>query len=331
MRKIKHLSPSSISKFEEDIEEFYMQYLCEAPPPRMPQLQVMSIGSAFDAYAKSYLHEALFGKNHDPKFELMTLFEAQVEPQNRDWAYEHGKWAFEQYKKTGALADLMLDLQQSIGTPKFELEVKGVINGHREGVTLNIENVILLGKPDVFYINKHGCHVILDWKVNGYLSARPPSPMKGYLRLRDITKRDAGSHKEVIPINHKGTIINASHFLESVNKEWGNQLAIYGWLCGCEIGGDFIVAIDQLVCKAQGKYPEIRVAEHRLRVSQDYQWKLFRRIQEVWDMVNSDHIFRDLSKEDSEGKCHLLDMQATALRSPSSKTDELFNQMTRER
>src|SRR5581483_6216669 len=145
MREIKYLSPTSISKYAEDPDEFYLNYLADNRPPRMAQTQPMSIGSAFDAYVKSFLHQSLFGVGNDPKFEFQTLFEAQVEACNRDWAMVHGKQAFDVYKKCGALYDLMLELQHSVGTPRFEIDMMGVVDAHREGVTKQLGGVTFLG------------------------------------------------------------------------------------------------------------------------------------------------------------------------------------------
>src|ERR1700733_9743280 len=96
MRKMAYLSPTSLSLFLKDETQFYMQYLAENRPARPPQTVPMAVGSSFDAFAKSYLYEALFGKK-DPKFELMAIFEAQVEPQNRDRAYKDGEHVFKEY------------------------------------------------------------------------------------------------------------------------------------------------------------------------------------------------------------------------------------------
>ena len=61
----------------------------------------MSVGGSFDAYAKSALHERLFGKGAAPQFEFQTIFENQVEPHNRDFALEAGKYIFDCYVLTG--------------------------------------------------------------------------------------------------------------------------------------------------------------------------------------------------------------------------------------
>ncbi len=294
----------------------------------------MSIGSAFDAFVKSWLHERLFGKGFDPRFDLDTLFNAQVEEHNRVWAKEHGAHCFDCYRRSGALADLLLDLEQSVGTPRFELEIKGVINGHREGFTKEMVNgVVLLGRPDCYYINKYGTHVILDFKVNGWESNYPVSPKPGYLRLRSGTPdliTPMGPHKNCIPMSHNGAMINCGMYLEDIDKTWAAQLAIYGWLCGCEIGSDFITAIDQFACKPSGaKFPHVRIAEHRLRVSKEFQWKLFADAQNIWEAVRSDHIFRDLSYEDSKNLCQTLDDSNQDLNKPEDDPDRIFSEMCR--
>src|SRR5882672_1478920 len=176
MRKIEYLSPSSIKTWWEDPKKFYLQYLTDQRPPRTEQTRPMAAGSALDAYAKSFLHQHLFGTGTDPRFQFDTLFEAQVESQNRDWAKVAGEYLFKVYEKSGAMVDLMLDLQQAIGTPKFEFEVKGIVKGYREGVTRDVSGIILLGKPDIFYINKHACHVVLDFKVNGFCGNYSTNP-----------------------------------------------------------------------------------------------------------------------------------------------------------
>jgi hypothetical protein len=331
MKKPKHLSPTSLSLFYKNPEEYYLMYLSDKAPDKFPQTKPMAVGSAFDAYAKSYLHEKIFGVGNDPKFELSAIFEAQVEPQNRDEAKKAGEYCFEIYKKSGALGDLLLDLSKAVGPPKFELEVKGVINGYREGVTLDVGGVHLLGKPDVFYINKLGAHVVFDWKVNGYYSAYNISPMQGYVRLRE-QGTNKGQHKSCQLMSHNGVMINIGQYLEQLNEDWARQLGIYGWLCGEDIGNDFIVAVDQLVCKPldMAPRPAIRVAEHRLRISREFQWKTFAQAQRAWEIANSNHFFRDMSFEDSAARCATLDQMAESLKGDGSDEDDWFRKVSRQ-
>lgn len=321
-KNIQYLSPTSIAKWHENPDEFYLWYLAPVRPPKIPQTQPMAVGSAFDAFVKSYLYESLIGKN--PQFERTTLFEAQVESHNRDGAFKAGEYCFKEYLKSGALADLMIELQSAVGEPRFEIEVKGVINGYREGVSITREGVMLLGKPDVFFINSQGAHVILDWKVNGYYSDHGASPMSGYVKIRNDPK-NSGCHKDCWPMMHNGILINGGQYLENLNADWARQLSIYGWVCGCQVGEEIIVAIDQLACRGG----LIRVANHRLRVSAVHQWKIFIDAQRIWEIVHSDHIFRDLSKEESIGRCNLLDAQVKSLNECENEADEWFRNVTR--
>jgi hypothetical protein len=312
-RKLKYISPSGISKFRKDPETFYLRYTATHAPGEESQTQAMSIGSSFDAYAKSYITEKLFGKGHDPKYEFQTIFEAQVSPQWRDWARLHGLYVFEKYQKCGALADLLLDLQQAVNVPKFEIDVTGVISNQREGKTIMHGGVTFLGKPDVFYINKHGAHVIVDWKVNGYLSKSAWSPMPGYVSLRGDSKK-TGHHKDCRLTMHHGTLINGAASLHDYNVDWATQLSVYAWLCGCEVGEDFIAGIDQICCGPTGtEFPDLRFATHRMKISPTFQRETFELSAEIWNRSHSGHFFTEYSQEESQNRCKLLDEQSQRL------------------
>lgn len=309
MRIPSYLSPTSIKLFYDDIEAFYQRYLSDNCPEREPQTRPMSIGSAFDAFVKSYLHEKLFGKGADERYDLVTIFESQVAEHNRDWAWVEGRKVFDQYKSEGCLADLMLELGQAIGPPRFEFDVRG-----------EIEGCPLLGKPDVFFLNKDGARVIYDWKVNGYCSKSNTSPMKGYLKLRGYNCRTTKKHPDCLIINRNGIDINISMFLEEGNQSWADQLSIYGWLLGEAVGSEeLVVGIDQIV----GNPNKLRFATHRLRVSPDYQYALVANIVAAWDIILSGWIFRELPEEDSAKRCEILD-------SANAISDSVFDNLTKE-
>lgn len=318
MRIPKYLSPTSLSIWEKNQEDFYLQYLAEQRPPRFPQTQPMAVGAAFDAYIKSYYHMALFDKV-DSRFEFENIFENQVEEQNRDWARETGKYVFDCYKHSGALADLLVELQASKSEPRFEFTLQK-----------ELEGIPLLGKPDLYYIHKSGRPIILDWKVNGFCSKYAKSPSRGYLRVRDgwegIPSRNANAiHKDAHPMMVDGVLINISEYLETINKEWGTQLSTYAWLCGAEIGSEFVVAIDQIVAKPDlPDRPLLRIAEHRCLVSAEYQREVIARYLELWTTINSNHIFRDLTFEDSANRCQMLDQQHQAY----GEDDDFLKEMT---
>ncbi len=323
-RKLKYLSPSGISKYRSDPESFYLRYCASHAPGDEPQSQAMAIGSAFDAYAKSFIVEQLYGKGYDPKYEFTNIFEAQVDSRWRDWGRMHGLYVFEIYRKSGALADLLIELQQAVNKPRFEIEVTGVINNQREGVSMSRGGVTFLGKPDVFFINKHGAHVIIDWKVNGYLSKQPKSPMKGYVQLRQDLRK-TGKHKECVPTLHHGVLINSVASLHEFDVSWATQLSVYAWLLGADIGSDFIAGIDQICCAQNGtEFPDLRIAEHRSKIAPSFQHETFRLAQDIWDRAHSDHFFREMSKEDSQARCKILDETSLT----QSDLDPLFLEMT---
>lgn len=305
MRTPEYLSPTSVSLFYSNLEEFYLKYLAENRPPRMPQTQPMSVGSAFDAFVKSYIYEKFYGVK-DPAFALDTLFEAQVEPQNRDFAREAGLYCFNCYKDYGVLADLMLELNSAVSEPMMEFTAVGRLQ-HRTA------EVPLTGKPDLKFETKDGAHVIYDWKVNGYCGKGTKSPEKGYIMVRGREGEYRGlnaPHKEAMIMRDRGVMINVAHNLEIVSDTWANQLAIYGWLIGEEIGGDFIVGIDQLVFGNPGR--KCRIATHRTKVGRGYQLELFDKIAWCWKVIQSGHIFRELSLEDSKARQAMLDNQYLA-------------------
>lgn len=349
MKKIEYLSPSAINLFKKDPEAYYIRYCTEKRLPDEPQTAPMAAGSAFDAYCKAYLHEKLFGKGKDVRFELDALYEAQVESHLRDTCKPVGQYLFEKYRESGALNDLLLDMQQAINEPRFEIEVRGVVGGYREGIMESMHGVTLLGKPDVFYINQFGASVIVDWKVNGYFSKYKKTPMKGYLRHRvpivtteasgfngmrlgtPCRFRDQGRHKECVAGSFQGTIINLACYLEDLNDDWATQLSIYSWLCGCEIGQEFIVGIEQICCspnESASEFPTLTFAEHRLRVRPKYQHQIFALAQDIWKRVHGDHFFTELSKEDSASRCAILDKQSEGI-NIENDMDAAFMDMTR--
>ncbi len=281
---IKFLSPTSIGLFNRDVEAFIRKYVFREP--REPQTQPMAAGSAFDAFIKSCLYGRLIGSN--AKFELEAIFESQVESHNRDWAWEAGKHIFTEYEKAGCVQDLLVEMDGRIGDPVFEFRIEETIEG-----------VPLLGLPDVYFTSKEASRVLYDFKVNGYCSPRNTSPAKGYVRLRPGQK----IHKDCHLLMWKGIQINAGMFLEQVNASWCDQLSIYSWLMGAEVGSTNVVfGIDQ-IC---GPKDKMRFASHRLRVTPEYQKNLFALIRQIWAQITEDHYFLDLDPEESRARVKLM-------------------------
>lgn len=314
MRKLTYLSPTSLAKWELNRDEFYLEYLCELRKKRPPQTVPMSVGSAFDAYVKSYLHERLIGK--DPKFEFKTLFEAQVEPYNRDQALVDGKIVWDHYQKHGGLVDILKDLEGCLGKPKFETSIEGYV----DAVSVKIGAVPFLGKPDIYFLTKDGVRIIFDWKVNGFYSNSNISPKRGYLRC--LPKREP--HKDAFILAHQGYNINVKETLDAIDETWAAQLSIYAWLLGNEVGSKYVVAIDQICCTKKYDTRDIRVAQHRALVDPKFQYDLFARSHAAWYSIQGEHIFDNLSKEDSLARCQTLDERMKMEYSPLTHEDATF-------
>ncbi len=324
MRIPKALSYSSLALFEKDPEEFYMKYLADKSPERLPQEPPMAVGSAFDAYVKSSLHADLFGVGADPQFELATIFESQVEPQCRDAAWEDGKHIFECYVLTGAYNELLSLLKQSTEPPRFEFTVKGTIGG-----------APFLGKPDCRFVLDLGqgrISVVFDFKVHGYYSKYGASPTKGYRLCRDAYKTDKPSrshmtaHKNYLGMDYRGLEIN-SGYMEHCSKEYSDQLCLYGWLLGEPVGDENqILALDEVVAKfmGEGNKPLLRVANHIGRVSKSHQDALVKRVEKCWATIQSGHIFPEMSLEDSQNRQSILDEMSGALLSDGTVLDKFF-------
>jgi hypothetical protein len=295
----------------------------------------MSVGSAFDAFIKSHLHDTLFGKKHkdSAKYERVALFEAQVEPHNRKWAWPAGKYVYDEYLKSGALADLMIELQGAVDDPKFEFDLTGEVKGSREPVEGMIQGVTIMGKPDLHFINGEGAHVVYDWKVNGFCGYYNTSPKPGYVMLRDSKYGDwqrLGPHKDAFIQRFRGIDINTALYLEQVDKDWATQLAAYGWLLGEPVGAEIINGIDQIACRGDDRneagFPKLRVASHRLRVSENFQYQALNRFQYLWSLlqdIGTDrfYFFRDVSFEESKIKCESIERETVALTDPEVPSD----------
>lgn len=317
-----YLSPTSISKYYSDRRDFYLTYMVEPRPPRAPQTQPMSIGSAFDAYVKNYLVERLYGSNskESDQFELAALLSTQVEAPHLSWATEHGRIVFDKYRASGALSDLMIELELASSPPRFEFTVKGVIS------STNVEGITLLGKPDLYFETADGCSVIYDWKVNGYCAKRSKSPARGYGKCRT----EAGickMHRDYIGVVRSGIAVNVGMPFEDVSAIWASQLSIYSWLMGASVGSNTIIGIEQIT--GGGGRP-LRFASHRGIVSAVFQHDLLLRIERVWACLQREiPVFDDVSALESEAICEQLDLIAHAFTDDKNDSDSWFSESHR--
>lgn len=330
MRTPKALSYSAMTNLEKSPEEYYMSHLSEVRSAREPQTPPMAVGSAFDAYAKAALHAAVFGPGADPSYEFTAIFDSQVEPHNRDFGLKAGMHAFACYQYCGAFKDLLDQLLQSVEPPRFEFTVTNLIG-----------EVPFTGKPDcrfVLDLSEGLIHCVYDWKVRGFCSKYTTSPSKGYALCLDCFKAAKQSrshgreHGLYLAKQFRGMTINAG-YMETCESSYADQLCLYGWLLGEEVGDENVVlGIEELVSKpmGEGNQPQLRYARHRGLCKSDYQHKLFQRVQDAWTRITSGHFFPDMSLEESQARCEQLEEMALSLAQSANETDDWFNQVTRD-
>jgi len=320
MREIKYISPTSLHQWESDREQFFIDRLADTRSPRSGQSPAASVGSSFDAFVKCALFQKIYGTNGGGIFDTKRLFNEQVDDEeNKAFAWRAGEECFKRYVACGAFAELLVELTSSTKEPRFEFSLQGEVGG-----------IPLQGKPDLYYYRD--VHVLYDWKVMGFCSSSATSPSKLYRCCRDTwipdehikATRGGGqprAHKNYTEIEYKGHKIG-SHWMDETNPKWADQLCIYGWLMGVPVGcEDFIVGIDQLACKPapkdkEGKclceYPLIRVAQHRCRISKDFQTALMRRLEGMYEAIKTGYIFDTLSREENDARIELLNEMVAA-------------------
>lgn len=306
MRIPKYLSHSALKTFEDKREEYVLKYILDDRPARLPQTQPMSVGSAFDAFVKSYMYKEIFGRV-DPKFDFTTLFESQVEKHNRDWALKAGAHVFAAYKKSGSCADLLLEMERSTTEPVFEMGLECYLTYN--GYTIRVK-----GYPDIRYTTRTGRWVIRDWKVNGYCGNSATSPKAGFVVIRDgnpdyPTRGANKPHKNAILEVIDGIRLNTAVHIHQVNSTWADQLCMYAWMLGVPVGEMFIAGIEQVVAKPSGTdYPDLRFARFQSLADPQEQRQLWTRLVHMWVSVESGYIFNGIASDraDSDERCEQL-------------------------
>ncbi len=279
--RLKALSPTSLKCFETSVDTFVCRYVLEIPRP--PQTKPMSIGSAFDARIKAYIAQKILGV--EDWFE--NLFEAQVEPAFRDWAFAESENVFNDYVNAGCADDLIREIGDSIAL-RMEFEQFKSLK-YEDGF-----EVPLYGKPDAYFMRRDGLQIVIDWKVNGYCSQA--SPAAGYVRLIDKEGYDLGSHRYAFPILYKGI----SCATGEIPLQWRDQIRMYSWMLG-EDNNDWVAGIDQLAYR--NGIP--RYAIHRIRLTDD-DLELRKRIRLAWEAISTGHYYYDRSLEESNMRIELL-------------------------
>jgi hypothetical protein len=257
----------------------------------------MLVGTVFDTLVKYHLAKDL------------GLAEQPWEFPNVPGAFQAGKHVFDTYVESGAYIALKCRLELA---SDIQMEVKHTCD--------LAGGCIIGGLPDLYYKSKGGIPVILDFKVNGYYANRTTSPIKGWMKLYSEKENEwycQQYHSSVTPVKIGDIEVNGSYGFEEVYMDWAIQLNMYGWIMGHD---DFVTQVEQIVAKPGDCRPTLRVAGHSTISSRCFKNHLKEELCQVWDIIHSDHFFRDLSLEESVARCQLLDQRAKARQMPNVLT-----------
>jgi len=206
-----YLSPSALMASENMPNSFYLNRLIHNKMVREPQSLAAAVGSAFDFLIKSELILTQFtNKKH-----LLVDIKKGIET-NQDEAFTAGKIALNAYTKV------------------IDLNIFHDVEIHKQ---VEIDGIPIMGKLDASISNPSIKYSFpFDWKVMGYTSKNPISPLPFYKRIwKGI--RPLPCHKEY----SKGIPF------ENINDKWALQLCTYGWMLGIPFSIEFPVYIDVIL------------------------------------------------------------------------------------
>ena len=126
---------------------------------------------------------------------------------------------------------------------------------------------------------------------------------------------------------HKG--IEIGGHLEDASEAWASQLSGYAWTLGAAIGSeDVVFMIHQCVAKPIPEAsPLLRFSEYAGPVRKPFQDFLLVRYQKLWNAIETEHIYPDLSLEESTARYELMVGQASSM--VADGPDSIFTQLTR--
>jgi len=316
MRRPRFLSPSSKARWQTNRTGFYLKYLAEVKMDREPQANFMGVGSGFDARVKSEIMERTYGKTMmaGSAYHFETLFESQVEPHHRTICKTVSTLVWESYVASGAFKALWKDIEASPQAPMMEQGIEGTIAG-----------VPLKGYPDLVYIEVCSLmKIIADLTgaslPQGYMICRDgwtegkPSPQnsKAHKKHSDLEIGCQQSSLLAAWGIHPKKLIIGLDYLEDFSLDWADQMSTYAWLLGSKVGAeDYVVRIESGACRTSARNGfRVKWGTHMNKVSSPHQIQLMADYKKIWSAIKSRHIFEDMSKEDNDARCEVLEMQA---------------------
>jgi len=287
------LSYSGFNSFWNYPQEFALRYLMPVPVPRTKTTKPMCIGTGFDAWVKFHLNKDLdLGLDH-LTYELQTT---NIPDDLRIWTEQEGHGLFKLYKEQGAYGDLLTLLEGADAVIMEEHFERLLDLGEGRSIKLH-------GYPDLVFL-KWDRWFVIDWKVNGFCSKWGVSPAPGFWRSRPSDKH----HKTY----SKGMVgdfeFNDAKCFSNWHKDWPTQLLFYHWMVNQKPLDRLYVGVEQLACSPKG----IRSVSHRGALSPHFELEVKEKLIKFLTAIEKDHIFTDLTLEQSQEKMQELTSMAEA-------------------
>ena len=313
MRMPDYISPSQVSLFYSDREEYYMRYLSDNRLPRLPQTDAMALGGAVDSHlkralAKRYLDPSDARLEEGGEYSLSEMLSHAIEPHlDAERLTELGRELFSHYVESGAWERLIADMDKmDAGSLCMEQSVF---------YTCPTTGMKLMGKPDIAF-KRNGVGHVYDMKVNGFFSKNGASPLKNHI----WNSYDHMAHKDVVQHRHAcGTLVDVSGFF---SPDYVRQISTYSWAL---FGRDSLVigGIEQLACKAlkgnERRPPRsvvsgvgVTYVSTRALIGSAVQDALFDEYLRMFRCLQSGWIFDHLSRSESDDLCATLESRSLA-------------------
>ncbi len=317
-----HYSPSSCSKFYQDREEYFLQYLAKTRAPRMKSTPAMNIGNVYDSLVTHAIAVMFYGLEDvrtQTEFSMETLMEACHEDHlDMDEQLAIATDMFNQFKATGAFASLCADLRKA-DPGSIKMQQKCYYNDPA-GFTL-------FGYMDLSF-TIGDVQIIRDFKVNGRFSKAGAALIKGYQEAYPLdVKRVKYPHKDCFMTTHKCGLRFSLGCASKAIPQYARQLATYGWsLNGNKAPVEnLLLGIDQVSCKMGGtRVPEIMFGKTSHFIKPDAQMQLLNEYRAMHETIISGHLFDSLTREESDAKCVELNNLAAGMQDDGSGFNDLI-------
>ncbi len=214
-KKREFLSPSCINSFYSNVEDWYKSYIMNVP--RMKQTPAMGLGSAFDAFVKWEICQAVSDVIF-PYKSFDECYDDQVAPHLN--LKETAEKVFCGYVDAGMLKRVLRNKHGKLIQATMEVLITAKV-GHND--------IIVGGYPDFLGLYEDGTKIILDWKVNGYYSGRRVSTgkMPTYI-TGDLTGREHVERETDFSRTGWGVQLDIYSLCTNINTGMIHQFAFNG-------------------------------------------------------------------------------------------------------